>query len=209
MLYQYSLNPIYKKWEKVYKDLVMLLLSTDTIFLNQSLERQIYVEGLFLRFVNSWEHFIEGYFLRCMCNAKTLKGVIIKPIRRYNNIDSAFAVLANDPKKNRNNYYLDWLSTDFLDNSMKFHFTPNSRVSKNIPHYFPTIVNISVIRNRIAHPSLKAEKKFIDLVRNNFGYLPSHSSPSMLLLGKYKGTTTSVFQYYMTELNTLSEKLLK
>ena len=209
MLYQYSLNPIYKEWEKVYKDLVMLLLSTDSIFPNQSLEREIYVEGLFLRFVNLWEHFIEGYLLRCMCTAKTSKGVIIKPIRRYNNIDSAFAVLAHDLKKNRNNYYLDWLSTDFLDNSMKFNFKPNSRVSKNIPHYFPTIAHVSVIRNRIAHPSLKAEIKFSDLVRKNFGYLSSSSSPSTFLLGKYRGTTMSVFQYYMTELNTLSVKLSK
>lgn len=204
----YSLRPVFKKWENTYSNLKEMLSSINATFPHASMQREIFVEGLFLRFVTSWEHFIEEYFLRCMCDSKTIKKTIIKPIRTYNNTEEAFKALAHNLRKNRDNHYLDWLSDTFLENSIKLHFRRNSRISTNVPNYYPTMKHINTIRNRIVHSSTKAGKDFDNLVRGNFGYLKSSStSPAELLLSNYKKTTTNIFHYRISELNILAKRL--
>ncbi len=205
----YSLNPAFKKWRKDYENLEQLLLSMNTLFSEQCVEREIFTEGLFLRFVTSWESFFEEYFLRCMCTAKTIKGKNIKPLTsyRYYDIEQAFAALTDKPKKTRENYYLNWLSTEFLKNRITF-FRKNSRMQNYLPNYFRTINHINIVRNQIVHRSKKAIKDFQDLIGNNYRYLSSTiNSSSNFLLGIHEVTNESIFRYYMTELDTLAEKL--
>ncbi|MFC1825518.1 hypothetical protein ACFL9T_22635, partial [Thermodesulfobacteriota bacterium] len=56
-----------------------------------SIERDTHIEGCFIRFVVSWEIFVEEYFLRCVCCAKTRKAQVLKPLRTpFRNTNEAF-----------------------------------------------------------------------------------------------------------------------
>ena len=74
----YSLKKTYESFEKEILQLnaiVNKLAATP-----ESMERDVHIEGCFIRLVVSWEIFIEEYFLRCMCKAKTRTNKEIKPI---------------------------------------------------------------------------------------------------------------------------------
>ena len=74
----YSLKKTYESLEKEILQLNAIVNKLAVI--PTSMERDVHIEGCFIRLVVSWETFIEEYFLRCMCKAKTRTNKEIKPI---------------------------------------------------------------------------------------------------------------------------------
>ena len=167
----------------------------------QNIERDVHIEGCFLRAVVTWENFLEEYFLRCMCSAKTRSGTILKPkISRCSNVDSAFRRL-KATNKGREQEYANWLSHDILKQVSNEYFHHRSRLHRlyEAPDRLHAMVTI---RNAIAHRSKSAVSKFKDYVINQHGYL-STLDPSMaeLLITKKRSNSKLIFidlaDYYL------------
>jgi len=143
----------------------------------RTLERDVHIEGCFLRVVVTWENFLEEYFLRCMCSAQTCCGKVIRPqVPCSQNTQKAFKLLQGGDG-GRNNNYADWLSHDILQRRVTLYFHHQSRIHK-IYESPEKLYALTTIRNAIAHRSPFAIKKFKDYVIDHHGYL-SQLDPSM------------------------------
>lgn len=103
----YALKVVYESFEKDLTELnkIILVLSDKA----ESIERDTHIEGCFIRLVVSWECFVEEYFLRCMCKAKTRSKYEIKPHGvASRNINEAFKKI-NKNRKDREKDFTDWL----------------------------------------------------------------------------------------------------
>lgn len=174
-----------------------------------SIERDTHIEGCFIRFVVSWEIFIEEYFLRCLCIGYTRSNRLIKPKGiTLRNKNEAFKKLHKD-KKERDKDYLDWLNSTILKQRINDNFRANSRVVKIIDAP-EKMFELTVIRNAIAHRSQSAISKFQKYVIDQLGYLAT-SNPSMaeLLIQKKRGTNMQIFITLTNYFLGLSDQLTK
>ncbi len=174
-----------------------------------SIERDTHIEGCFIRFVVSWEIFVEEYFLRCLCIGKTRSNKKIKPQRSaLRNKNEAFKKLHKD-KKERDKDYLDWLNSTTLKQRINDNFRANSRVVKLIDAP-DKMFELTVIRNAIAHRSQSAISKFQKYVIDQLGYLAT-LNPTMaeLLIQKKRGTNMQIFITLSNYFLGLAEQLTK
>jgi len=171
----YSLTRIFRVFQDQVSELCNIATKLST--LSQNLERDVHIEGCFIRVVVSWENFLEEYFLRCMCSAKTCSGTIIKPkTSRCINVDSAFKRL-QATSRGREQEYAKWISYDIIKQKANEYFHHRSRLHRI--YEAPDRLNALVtIRNAIAHRSKSAISKFQDYVINQHAYLAT-LDPSM------------------------------
>lgn len=93
----YSLKATYENFYREITELnrIIARLSSEP----ENLERDTHIEGCFIRLVVSWECFIEEYFLRCMCKAKTREKYEIKPQGTASkNVNEAFKKINKNRK---------------------------------------------------------------------------------------------------------------
>lgn len=175
----------------------------------ESIERDAHIEGCFIRLVVSWECFIEEYFLRCMCKAKTRSNKEIKPHGSASrNINDAFKKI-NKNRKDRDKDFTDWLDAKLLQQRIDDHFRKNSRV-QNICESPDKMFELRVIRNAIAHRSPSAIAKFEKYVKDQMGYL-STLNPTMasLLIQKRRNSPDLIFTILSDYFFSLADKLTK
>lgn len=195
----YSLPRIYKVFQNEVSELCNIV--TKLAGFPQNLERDVHIEGCFLRAVVSWENFLEEYFLRCMCSAKTCSGTILKPkTSRCSNVNSAFKRL-KATSKGREQEYAKWISHDIIKQVTEEYFHHRSRLHRlyEAPDRLHALVTI---RNAIAHRSKSAVSKFKDYVINQHAYLAT-LDPSMaeLLITTKRSNSKLIFidliDYYL------------
>lgn len=203
----YSLNQIFKdfKNELIELDRIVISLSTE----KPSIERDTHIEGCFIRFVVSWENFVEEYFLRCMCGARTRNSQDLKPLRTpFRNTNEAFKRI-NINRKDREKDYVDWLDTKLVQQRINDYFRKNSRVYK-ICESPDKLYELKTIRNAIAHRSKSAILKFEKYVKDQMGYLASlNPTMSSLLIQKRKNSNKYIFTILTSYFIELSDKLTK
>lgn len=175
----------------------------------ESIERDTHIEGCFIRLVVSWECFMEEYFLRCMCKAKTRGNREIKPHGPVSrNINDAFKKI-NKNRKDRDKDFTDWLDGKLLEQRINDHFRKNSRV-QNICESPDKMFELRVIRNAIAHRSPSAIAKFEKYVKDQMGYLAT-LNPTMasLLIQQKRNTNDLIFTILSNYFYSLADKLTK
>lgn len=198
----------------IYENLESELISLNEIILKLSLEmesidRDTHIEGCFIRLVVTWEFFIEEYFLRCMCKAKTRSNYEIKPhVAVSRNTNLAFKKI-NKNRKDRNKDFTDWLDFQLLQQRIDDNFRRNSRVQK-ICESPEKMFELRVIRNAIAHRSPSAIAKFEKYVKDQMGYL-STLNPTMasLLIQRRRNTNILIFTMLSNHFLSLADKLTK
>ncbi|MDX2368696.1 MAG: hypothetical protein QNK36_09885 [Colwellia sp.] len=175
----------------------------------ESTERDTHIEGCFIRLVVSWECFVEEYFLRCMCKAKTRSRYEIKPHGAVSkNINDAFKKI-NKNRKDRDKDFTDWLDAKMLQQRIDDNFRKNSRVQK-LCSSPDKMFELRVIRNAIAHRSPSAIAKFQKYVKEQMGYLAT-AKPSMasLLVQKRRNTNKLIFTILSNYFSVLADDLTK
>jgi hypothetical protein len=175
----------------------------------ESLERDTHIEGCFIRLVVSWECFVEEYFLRCMCKAKTRSSSEIKPHGvASRNTNEAFRKI-NKNRKDREKDFTDWLDAKMLQQRIDDYFRKNSRVQK-ICDAPDRMFELRVIRNAIAHRSPSAIAKFEKHVKDQMGYL-ANVKPTMasLLIQKRRNNNKLIFTILSTYFMQLADDLTK
>lgn len=175
----------------------------------ESVERDTHIEGCFIRLVVSWECFIEEYFLRCMCKAKTRSNKEIKPQSApYKNVNEAFKKV-NKNRRDRDKDFTDWLDVKLLQQRIDDYFRKNSRV-QHICEAPDKLFELRVIRNAIAHRSPSAIAKFQNYVKDQMGYLAA-MEPTMasLLIQQKRNTNILIFYLLSNYFNSLADKLTK
>ena len=187
----YSLRQITLKLEEEMKELNQLVIELSDE--PETLKRDTHIEGCFIRMVVCWEVFIEEYFLRCMCKAKTKKNYILKPKGvSCRNTNEAFKKI-NRHGRDRDKDYTDWLDANTLKQRINDLFRKNSRV-QNICESPDKLYELRIIRNAIAHRSTSAIAKFEKHVKDQMGYLSS-LNPTMasLLIQKKRDSDDLIF----------------
>jgi hypothetical protein len=201
----YSLKAIYEKFDKETKELNRIIgtLATQP----ESLERDCHIEGAFIRLVVGWECFVEEFFLRCMCRAKTRNGREIKPQSvASRNTNEAFKKI-NKNRKDRDKDFTDWLDGKLIQQRVDDYFRKNSRVQK-ICESPEKLFELKIIRNAIAHRSPSAIAKFEKYVKDQMGYLSS-LKPTMasLLVQKRRNSPEFIFSILSNYFLSLAERL--
>jgi hypothetical protein len=187
----YSLNNIYQIFENEIQELNKLVTLLGAM--PESIERDTHIEGCFIRMVVSWECFVEEYFLRCMCKAKTRTGTFIKPHgSNSRNVNDAFKKI-NKHRRDRDKDFTDWLDAKLVQQRIDDNFRKNSRVQK-ICEAPDRLFELRIIRNAIAHRSTSAVAKFQKYVKEQMGYLAT-INPTMasLLIQKKRNTNDFIF----------------
>jgi len=203
----YSLNATFLNFERELAELnrIILQLSVEP----ENIERDTHIEGCFIRLVVSWECFIEEYFLRCMCKAKSRSKYEIKPhAAASRNINEAFKKI-NKNRKDRDKDYTDWLDAKLLQQRIDDYFRKNSRVQR-ICYSPDKMYELRVIRNAIAHRSPSAMAKFEKYVKSQMGYLAS-LNPSMasLLIQNRRSSSDLIFTILSTYFLSLADRLTR
>jgi hypothetical protein len=204
----YSLKRIYTDFINdayALEELIFTLQKEET-----SLKRDILVEGSFIRFITGLEKFIEDFFLRCMCKAKSRSGTIIKPKDSCSqNAEDAFQRLHIDRRK-KDKSYMGWLDCKRLRRRAEDHFHHRSRIHavyQDPDKWFA----VKTIRNAIVHKSSYALEEFKKLVRENMdGYLQTlNPTIAELLIYKNKRQSKMTFSYYTEYYKKLASKITK
>lgn len=203
----YSLKKTYESFEK---EILQLNAIVNKLAITpESMERDVHIEGCFIRLVVSWEIFIEEYFLRCMCKAKTRTNKEIKPISNPSkNINDAFKKI-NKNRKDRDKDFTDWLDTTLITHRVNDYFRFNSRL-----HWIyeapDKLFELKIIRNAIAHRSVSAISKFEKYVKDQMGYL-ANINPSMasLLIQKKRNSPDLIFSILSNYFLDLADRLTK
>jgi hypothetical protein len=176
---RYSLKPSLRAFQKTITALSEIARKVSIEPL--SLERDVHIDGCFIRLAVSWECFTEEYFLRCMCGAKTCSGAILRPkVPAFWTTEAAFKRISQK-REVREKEYTDWLSPALLKQRVIDYFHPRSRLHRlyESPDRLDSLV---IIRNYIAHGSKFSYAKFKRLVINQHGYLKSPNPTSAELL---------------------------
>jgi hypothetical protein len=203
----YVLSKIFDQFESQINDLERIVISKSTE--PRSLERDTHIEGCYIRFVVSWETFIEEYFLRCLCGGKTRTKREIKPLHTvYRNPSVAFTNI-NINRKDRGKDYIDWLDANIMKGRINDHFRANSRVQK-INLSAEKMYELVVIRNAIAHRSQNAIIKFEKFVKDQLGYIAVFN-PTMadLLIQKKRRTNKIMFVILTEHFKNLADELTR
>ncbi len=203
----YILSKIFDQFESQVNDLERIVISKSTE--PRSLERDTHIEGCYIRFVVSWETFIEEYFLRCLCGGKTRAKREIKPLHTvYRNSSIAFTNI-NINRRDREKDYIDWLDANVMKRRINDHFRANSRVQK-INLSAEKMYELVVIRNAIAHRSQNAIIKFEKFVKDQLGYL-AVLNPTMadLLIQKKRRTNKIMFIILTEHFKNLANELTR
>lgn len=203
----YSLKATYQAFNKELRELdsIVLKLSTET----PSLSRDTHIEGCFIRLVVSWECFVEEYFLRCMCKARSRSNYEIKPLGTPDkNTNEAFKKI-NKNRKDRDKDFTDWLDSKILQQRIDDYFRKNSRVQK-ICEAPEKMFELRTIRNAIAHRSPSAIAKFEKYVKDQLGYLAA-LNPTMasLLIQKRTNSNQIIFTILSNYFKQLADGLTK
>jgi len=204
---QYGLTRLYEDFHNTISELCVIVTTLATR--SQCLERDVHIEGCFLRAVVTWENFIEAYFLRCMCSAKTRDGVILKPKTTCSvNPNKAFERLRATnimPEQD----YANWLSYDKLKRLLNEYFHHRSRLQRicDSPEQFHALVTI---RNAIAHRSKSAIDRFKRYVIDKHGYLTSTNlSMADLLITEKRSNSQLIFIDLIDYFDDLADILTK
>lgn len=203
----YSLRVIHDKFVKevnALNSIVHRLESTP-----ECLERDTHIEGCYIRFVVCWECFIEEFFLRCLCGAKTRNNSKIKPREApVKNTNEAFKKI-NKHRRDRDKDYIDWLDSDLVEQRVNDFFRANSRVQK-LCESPDKLYEVKIIRNAIAHRSVSALLKFEKMVKDQMGYLAT-LDPTMasLLIQKRRNTNVLIFTTSTNYFLGLADRLTK
>ena len=203
----YSLKKTYESLEKEILQLNAIVNKLAVI--PTSMERDVHIEGCFIRLVVSWETFIEEYFLRCMCKAKTRTNKEIKPISNPSKTTNDAFKKINKNRKDRDKDFTDWLVTTLITHRVNDYFRFNSRL-----HWIyeapDKLFELRIIRNAIAHRSVSAISKFEKYVKDQMGYLAS-INPSMasLLIQKKRNSPDLIFSILSNYFLDLADRLTK
>ena len=203
----YSLKKTYESLEKEILQLNAIVNKLAVI--PTSMERDVHIEGCFIRLVVSWETFIEEYFLRCMCKAKTRTNKEIKPISNPSKTTNDAFKKINKNRKDRDKDFTDWLDTTLITHRVNDYFRFNSRL-----HWIyeapDKLFELRIIRNAIAHRSVSAISKFEKYVKDLMGYLAS-INPSMasLLIQKKRNSPDLIFSILSNYFLDLADRLTK
>ena len=203
----YSLKKTYESLEKEILQLNAIVNKLAVI--PTSMERDVQIEGCFIRLVVSWETFIEEYFLRCMCKAKTRTNKEIKPISNPSKTTNDAFKKINKNRKDRDKDFTDWLDTTLITHRVNDYFRFNSRL-----HWIyeapDKLFELRIIRNAIAHRSVSAISKFEKYVKDQMGYLAS-INPSMasLLIQKKRNSPDLIFSILSNYFLDLADRLTK
>ena len=203
----YSLKAIYSHFETEVTELNRLVSNLSTI--PESIERDTHIEGCYIRMVVCWECFIEEYFLRCMCSAKTRSKTLIKPRSGCSrNINDAFKKI-NMYRRDRDKDYTGWLETSLVQQRVDDYFRKNSRVQM-VFESPGKLYELRIIRNAIAHRSTSAIAKFEKYVKDQMGYL-SRQDPTMasLLIQKRPRSSEIIFTILSNYFLGLAARLTK
>lgn len=204
---RYSLTPLYRDFH--YTTSVLSEIVTTLAAQPQNLRRDVHIEGCFLRLVVTWENFVEDYYLRCMCSAKTRDGETIKPkVLCSANIGTAFERL-KATNRIREQEYANWLSHDSIKTLTAEYFHHRSRLHR-IYEAPDRLYALVTIRNAIAHHSKSAISRFKGYVINQHGYL-AKINPSMadLLVTKKRSNSKLIFVDLSDYFDGLAEILTK
>lgn len=203
----YSLKATFENFEREIKELnrIIIELSAEA----ECLERDTHIEGCFIRLVVSWECFVEEYFLRCMCRAKTRGKYEIKPQSTASkNVNEAFKKI-NKNRKDRDKDFTDWLDAKLLQQRIDDYFRKNSRVQK-ICDAPEKMFELRVIRNAIAHRSPSAIAKFEKHVKDQMGYLAVlNPSMALLLVQRRRNSRDIIFTILSNYFLLLADRLTK
>lgn len=203
----YSLKKIAQRFECEIGELNQLII--DLSEEPEGLKRDTHIEGCFIRLVVCWEMFVEEYFLRCMCNAKTERNYILKPKGvACRNTNEAFKKI-NKHRRDRDKDFTDWLDSSILQQRINDLFRKNSRI-QNICESPDKLYELRIIRNAIAHRSTSAIAKFEKHVKDQMGYL-STCNPTMasLLIQKKRNSNDLIFTLLSNYFIGLSTRLTK
>ena len=202
------------KLDKIYLDFFNIITNIKKIIdklsiYQKNFERDIYIEGCFLKFVVYLENFFEEYFLSCMCGAITKSKRKLKPKGCiYHNKQDAFKRISENNWSREKNY-LDWLDHSTIKIRITNYFHKNSRV--HFIYEKPEFMNnIKIIRNYIAHNSKKSKEKFKDMVIQNCGYLPSpNTNVTDFLLSINRNILDKYYSIYIKYYSDLVKRLIK
>ncbi|MGB0836170.1 MAG: hypothetical protein ACPGR2_16780 [Psychrobium sp.] len=203
----YSLKATFEKFDKEVRELNQIILELSHN--SSDLKRDTHIEGCFIRLVVSWECFIEEFFLRCMCKAKTRSNYEIKPQGSPSkNINEAFKKI-NKNRRDRDKDFTDWLDAKLFQQRTDDFFRRNSRVQKacEAPD---KLFELRVIRNAIAHRSPSAIAKFEKYVKDQMAYIAT-MSPTMasLLIQKRRNSNELIFTILSHYFLSLADRLTK
>ncbi len=187
---RYTLGRLYNDYHNTVIELSNIVINLSNI--PQSLDRDVHIEGCFIRAVVNWENFVEEYFLRCMCSASTRNRTTLKPKTACSR-DTRHAFGRLKINRERHEDYIDWLSNASLHQRVDAFFHHRSRLHK-LCESPDRLYVVHTIRNAIAHRSISAITRFQNYVIDQRGYLAS-IDPSMaeLLITPNRSNSKLIF----------------
>ncbi|RLC08691.1 MAG: hypothetical protein DRH43_09625 [Deltaproteobacteria bacterium] len=190
-----------------YYDRAVASLSKDEAFQN------VIIEMAFLKACLAWEDFLEQSFVYLMSPAKT-KGKKPKVYVKAPSKDAAYKILGVQQGRRD---YVEWGDPELIIERSKAFFSRGKPFVPVIQKYRQHLNDMRKVRNRIAHRSPLAVKKFEDTVRGRTGGVPDGIVPGRFLkdtapqsmLGTPGGEARpSVFELWIKVLEDATNEIL-
>jgi len=140
-------------------------------------ERSYIAEMAFLRVLLAWEDFLEESFIRYMIGATPRRGRWPRPESRPKTLDRARTIMLGERRD-----YVDWYSPDAVNKRAELHFSRPELYVNAINAVATHLNRMRIIRNRIAHRSQRAKKRYEGLLRTFYGAVIGGRGPGDVLL---------------------------
>ena len=141
------------------------------------IHRNMLVEFAFLRSYLAWERFLEETFILFLIGKRPQRRRrVLKCYVAPKNRNHALEMILPEGRR-----YVDWDSPDLVCTRAKRFFAGGEPFESALAPRLNLLNELQIIRNAIAHRSIKSERKFHQLVRDKLGYLPAGISVGSFL----------------------------
>jgi hypothetical protein len=127
------------------------------------------IELAFMGVVAEWEEFLEQTLVRYMCGAKATGGVPTLRLGRCKSIQHAYQLISADPDYDPLKKYINLSSPEQVRKKVGMYLERGGTYSAPLTKYNEALLYAVKIRNRVAHSSSMANKKFIETAKTLLG----------------------------------------
>ncbi len=166
------------------------------------IQLEMIVEMAYLRIFVSWESFLEESFIRYATGAIPPSGHAPNTLIHPQNIGHALELVLSGRD------YISWNSASEVIQRSTLYFQDGEPYRSALEPAITDLDEMNIIRNRIAHKSVKSKSKFNSFIRRKFGHSVRGMTAGRLLLTLHPWTAPNTFLNYYIELITLTSEMI-
>ena len=161
--------------------------------------KAVIYELAFLRCFLAWEVFLEGTFYAYMLGKGSPDGTKFGCYVSPRDEQHARDIIRG------NRRFATWARSGDVIQRAELYFNNGEPYSSALGSASSDLVDMVIVRNRIAHQSGSAKSNFLDLVRRKHGSVPQGTNAGRFLLGSDVGASENRFEQYLGVISAVSK----